>query len=422
MTAAPGKETEVDVLVVGAGPGGSATAYQLARRGVDVLLIDKAQFPREKVCGDGFTPRGVREMIEIGIDPTEPGFYRTEGLRVYRDHDMVLEMKWPKLHDFPDYGVVRTRNDFDDLCAQQAVKAGAQLWQQTEALEPVIDDDGWVAGAKVKQAESEDGEEPHTIRARVVIAADGASSRFASHAGVKRDPSKPLAIAARRYYRMNRDLGPWLESWVDIWDGDDMLPAYGWLFPVGDGTVNVGCGLLNTYDRFKNVSAHKIFDLFVEQLPPEWGVDEDHAEGKFLSGPIPMGINRTPVAMPGLLLIGDAAGIVNPFNAEGIAYAMESGRMAANLVADSLTAGKPALAQMYPTLLKEQYGQYFSIASTWARWIGNPKFMHFGTKHGLHRKWLMKFALRLMSNLTDGPQGGTQDKLIYALEKLGKAS
>jgi flavin-dependent dehydrogenase len=122
------------------------------------------------------------------------------------------------------------------------------------------------------------------------------------------------------------------------------------------------------------------------------------------------------------LLIGDAAGIVNPFNAEGIAYAMESGRMAAGLVADSLVAGRPALAQMYPAMLREQYGRYFSIGSTWARWIGNPKFMHFGTKHGLHRKWLMTFAMRLMANLSDGPQGDVQDKIMYALELLGKAA
>src|SRR5207249_1100618 len=133
-----------------------------------------------------------------------------------------------------------TRHDFDQVLAGRAQKAGARLVERTEALAPVIVD-GWVSGARVRNLE-EPNERPREVRARFVIAADGAASRFAGPAGVRRDHTQPLGIAARRYYRVDHDPGPWLESWLDLWEGDKLLPGYGWLFPLADGTANVGAG------------------------------------------------------------------------------------------------------------------------------------------------------------------------------------
>src|SRR5439155_3672763 len=144
------------------------------------------------------------------------------------------------------------------------------------------------------------------VRARFVLAADGASSRFAGQAGVRRDPTRPLGIAARRYYRMDRPMVPMLEAWLDLWEGDAIMPGYGWIFPLPDGMVNVGAGLLNTFRRFKEISARKLMDYFVADLPPEWGITEENAISPILSGPIPMGMNRHPLAVPGMLLVGDA--------------------------------------------------------------------------------------------------------------------
>ncbi|MGQ0669480.1 MAG: geranylgeranyl reductase family protein [Actinomycetota bacterium] len=411
---------DTDVLVVGAGPGGSAAAYHLARHGVDVLLVERAAFPREKVCGDGLTPRGVTAMLRMGIDPDEPGFERTIGLRVY-SRRTKLELLWPDLNDFPSYGLVRTRMDFDELLARRAEKAGARLMERTEAVSPLLSD-GWVTGAMIRTPDAGDGSATTEVRARFVLACDGASSRFAGQAGVRRDATRPLGIAARRYYRIDRHPGPWLEAWMDLWEGDSLLPGYGWLFPLTGGTVNLGAGLLNTFKNFKDVSAQRVFDAFARMLPPEWNIGEESAEGRVLSGPLPMGMNRVPQAVPGMLVIGDAAGLVNPFNGEGIAYAMESAELAAELVHEALVKSRPGLAHMYPTALQQRYGRYFHIGRNFVRLIGNPAAMKAFTDYGLPREWLMKFAMRFMANLTDGRSGGAQDKLIYVLERLAPAS
>jgi geranylgeranyl reductase family protein len=409
-------------LVVGAGPSGSAAAYHLARHGVDVALVEKSSFPREKVCGDGFTPRVVKALLEMGVDTDDPGFVRVDGLRVY-GRNCVLELGWPDLSSWPSYGLVRTRLDFDHLLATRAVKAGAALWERTEAVAPVAEGD-WVVGATLRETGNGKKEvdlPTRSVKARFVIAADGASSRFGAQAGVRRDPTRPLGIAARRYYRLERPQQPWLEAWMDLWEGDAILPGYGWLFPLEGNVANIGAGLLNTFKGFKDLSAQHVFDVFVRSLPSEWGANEETAAGRILSGPLPMGMNRRPLAIPGMLVVGDAGGLVNPFNGEGISYAMETGKIAAELVYESLVKNRPGLAHVYPTVLRERYGRYFYIGRKFVRAIGKPEVMRTLTKYGLPREWLMRFALRFLANLTDGRQGDVQDKLMYALERLAPA-
>jgi geranylgeranyl reductase family protein len=403
---ATGDRTDVDVLIVGAGPAGAAAAHHLSRRGVDVVCVDKARFPREKVCGDGLTPRGVRALQGMGVDPGEPGYVRIEGLRVYGP-TVRLNLPWPKLDAFPDYGVVRTRHDLDHILIQRAVKSGARLWEGTEATEPLVDD-GWVVGARVQRADGR----PETVRARYVLAADGAASRFAQKAGVRRVADRPLGVAARRYYRSPREQGSWFESWFDLWENGVILPGYGWIFPVGDGILNVGAGLLNTTSYFKEISPRRMLDVFLRGLPEEWGIAEENAAGEVLSGPLPMGMNRRPLALPGLLLLGDAGGVVNPFTGEGIAYAIESGEVAAELVHEALATGRPGLAHAYPIEMRRRYGRYFTVGRAFARAIGNPTFMRLSVLHGFPRERLMRFALRILANLTDGREGDLDDKVM----------
>jgi geranylgeranyl reductase family protein len=380
-------------------------------------MVEKAAFPREKVCGDGLTPRAVVQLRRLGIDVDDPRFERHGGLRIY-SRRVTLELPWPDLEDFPGFGLVMTRTEFDQLLARHAEKAGAHLMEHTEALAPV-QDDGWVTGATIRRGE--DGPQT-TVRARFVIAADGAASRFASQAGVRRDAAKPLGIAARRYYRIERHPGPWLEVWMDLWEGDAILPGYGWLFPLADGSVNLGAGLLNTFRDFKDLSAQRVFDAFWRMLPAEWNVDEASAEGRVLSGPLPMGFSRTPAAVPGMLVVGDAAGMVNPFNGEGIAYAMEAGEIAAELIHDALVNDRPGIAHLYPAILRERYARYYRIGTNFVRAIGHPPVMQALTDYALPQEWLMRFMLRLMGNLTDGRKGDGRDKLMYALERMTPVS
>jgi len=407
------EQLDVDALIVGAGPGGSTAAYHLARHGMNVLMVEKASFPREKVCGDGLTPRAAVQLRRLGIDVDDPRFERHRGLRIY-SRRVTLELPWPDLEDFPGFGLVMTRSEFDELLARHAEKAGARLMEQTEALAP-IQDDGWVSGATIRRGE--DGPET-AVRARFVIAADGAASRFASQVGVRRDAAKPLGIAARRYYRIDRHPGPWLEVWMDLWERDTILPGYGWLFPLADGSVNLGAGVLNTFRDFKDVSAQRVFDAFWRMLPAEWNVNEGSAEGRVLSGPLPMGFSRTPAAVPGMLVVGDAAGMVNPFNGEGIAYAMEAGEIAAELIHDALVSDRPGIAHLYPAILRERYARYYRIGTNFVRAIGHPPVMRALTDYALPQEWLMRFMLRLMGNLTDGRKGDGRDKLMYVLERM----
>lgn len=409
----------VDVLIVGAGPGGSTTAYHLARAGLDVMLVERSTFPREKVCGDGLTPRAVNALGRMGIDVDDAGFERHGGLRIY-SRKVTLELPWPTLESYPGFGLVRTRAEFDELLARRAEKAGAVLRERAEAVSPIVDG-GWVTGARVRSVDEPDAE-PRDVQARFVIAADGASSRFAAQAGVRRDPGRPLGIAARRYFRTERHPGPWLEVWMDLWDGDVIMPGYGWLFPLGDGMVNVGAGLLNTFKSFKDVSAQRVFDAFVRMLPADFGVNEASAEGRTLSGPLPMGFSRAPSAVPGMLVVGDAAGLVNPFNGEGIAYAMESGELASELIGAALVRDRPGLAHVYPAILHERYGRYYSVGRVFVKMIGEPRVMRILTDYGLQVRPLMRFLVRLMGNLSDGKQGGAQDKLMYALERIVPAA
>ncbi len=412
-------DAEADVIVVGAGPAGATTAFYLAQSGLDVLLLDKSRFPREKVCGDGLTPRAVKTLVGMGISVSEQdGWVRNKGLRVI-GAGKRLELPWPELASYPGYGLVRTRLDLDETLARRAQQAGARLLEGVTVTGPVRDErSGRITGVAAKAA---DGGGERTYRARVVVAADGNSSRLSVAMGLRKRDDRPLGVAVRTYYRTHRHDDDYLESWLDLWDGDRLLPGYGWIFGMGDGTSNVGLGLLNTSAAFGHTDYHALLRKWLKGMPAEWGFTEENRTQPIRGAALPMGFNRTPHYYQGLLLVGDAGGMVNPFNGEGIAYAMESGEILARAIVQALARSRRAETERvlagYPDALSQAYGGYYALGRTFVKLIGKPTLMRIATKHSMGRPALMRFALKLLANLSD-PRGDASDRLVNGLSRL----
>jgi menaquinone-9 beta-reductase len=407
--------SSTDVLVIGGGPAGASAAYWLARFGHEVTIVERKTFPREKTCGDGLTPRAVHQLNEMGLGDQLAQFHRYNGLRA-TGMGRQLELQWPSHPVYPQYGYVVRRRELDTMVARNAVAAGATLLEGHEALQPIVDR-GFVRGAVVQPPTGE----PIEIRARYVVVADGANSRFGRSLGTFRTREWPYGTAIRTYWESPRHAEPWIESALDVKDRNgNPMPGYGWIFPVGDGTVNIGVGLLSTFREFKSVNTTHLLDAYAHQVADRWEIQADKPECKATSGRIPMGGSVGPKAGPSYLVIGDAAGSVNPFNGEGIDYAYETARMAAQVLHEALDAGDPTALQRYPSLLDDEYGEYFKVARLFARVIGRPALMRELTRAGMHSRTLMEWVLRIMANLLRPDELGPAEMAYKAAAKLVK--
>ncbi|MFI6699177.1 geranylgeranyl reductase family protein [Streptomyces sp. NPDC050509] len=435
------RETEAEVIVVGAGPAGSAAACHLARAGVDVLLLEKSHFPREKVCGDGLTPRAVHQLIRMGVDINAPGWMRSRGMRWVAGSRQV-HIEWPSSGSYPDFGLSRSRHDFDDILAQHAAAAGARLHNGVKVTHPVLDRSGRVTGvsgvsvpagpkgpkeskeSKESKGAKESGE-PTVYRAPIVIAADGASARLALALGLQRDENRQLATAARRYYRSpERSQDEYLELWADLRlpGTDRYLPGYGWIFPMGDGRVNVGLGAL-PHRRYGKVELRTALDEWLARTPYAWGLREENAEGPVRSAALPMGFNRHPLYTRGLLLVGDSGGMISPWNGEGIAQALEAGEVAAGSAALALALPQGPKRERvllnYPVEMTRRWGRYYRLGNTVADLVfSRSGFQPVLNRYVLGSPFLLKTLARLLTDLTDKPSRDTIDHLINTAVRL----
>ena len=408
------RQLEADVLIVGGGPAGAASGYWLAQHGLQPVIVERKHFPREKTCGDGLTPRAVKQIDDMGLGKQLERFHRYDGLRATA-HGKALELHWPSHPIYPQHGYVVRRRELDAMVALNAQSSGAILLQGHEALSPILDN-GRLLGASIID---HDTNEAFEIRSKFVIIADGANSRFGRALGTSRTKAWPYGTAIRTYWQSPRHAEPWIESALDVKDRQgNSMPGYGWIFPVGDCTINIGVGLLSTFKKFKDVNTTHLLDSYAHVVADSWGINPDHPECKATSGKIPMGGSVGPKVGANFLVIGDAAGSVNPFNGEGIDYAYETARMAASVLNDALVSGDEKAILQYQKLIDDEYGQYFKVARLFARVIGRPVLMRELSRVGIQSHTLMEWVLRIMANLLRPDEMGPAELAYKAAAQL----
>ena len=371
-----------DVVVVGAGPAGSAAAAWAARAGHDVLVIDSAVFPRDKTCGDGLTPRAVTELRKLGLCEWLDTHIRHHGLRM-SGFGGEVEVRWPG-PSFPSHSSAVARTELDDRIRRVAEAHGARMLLGVKAVDVSRDE-----RQRVRSVLLADGTE---VTCRDLIVADGARSTLGRTLGRQWHQETVYGVAARGYLASPRHGDPWMTSHLELRSPEGaVLPGYGWIFPLGNGEVNIGVGALSTTKRPADLSLRSLISHYTDLRRDEW--DFTGEPRAVTSALLPMGGAVSGVAGPNWMLIGDAAACVNPLNGEGIDYGLETGRLAAERIGDA------DLTQTWPALLSSHYAQGFSVARRLALLLTFQRFLPTTGPIAMRSTRLMTTAVRVMGNL-----------------------
>ncbi|MGH3530789.1 MAG: menaquinone reductase [Mycobacterium sp.] len=377
-----GMDSSADVVVVGAGPAGSAAAAWAARAGRDVLVVDSANFPRDKACGDGLTPRAVAELERLGLGEWLDARIRHRGLRM-SGFGGEVEVDWPG-PSFPSTGSAVARVELDDRIRKVAEDSGARMRLGVKAVGVHHDSAGRVVSVVLADGAA--------ARCRELIVADGARSTLGRVLGRRWHQQTVYGIAARGYLATPRSEEPWLTSHLELRSPDGaVLPGYGWIFPLGNGEVNIGVGALSTSKRPADLALRPLMSYYTDLRRDEWGfTGQPRAVSSAL---LPMGGAVSGVAGPNWMLIGDAAACVNPLNGEGIDYGLETGRLAVEVL------GSGDLSKVWPHSLQSHYGRGFSVARRLALLLTFPRFLPAAGPVAMRSTALMEIAVRVMGNL-----------------------
>ncbi len=375
-----------DVLVVGAGPAGSAAATWSARLGRDTVLVDAASFPRDKTCGDGLTPRAIAELDRLDLGDWVRSHTVNRGLRA-AGFGQELLLPWPG-GSRPDHGSAVPRTELDNKLRDAALAAGAAGVEGARAIDVKRGTDGSVSAVVFKTAAGQ-----QTIRCRQLIVADGVRSPLGRVLGRQWHRETVYGVAGRSYVKSGRGDDPWISSHLELrGESGELLPGYGWIFPLGQDQVNLGVGALATAKRPANLQIRPLMEYYASLRRVDWDLAGELQLPT--SALLPMGGAVSGVSGPNWILIGDAAGCVNPLNGEGIDYGLETGRLGAEL----LLSGGP-LTQAWQSTLTEHYGPAFSIARRLASLLTVPRFLPAAGPVGMRSHRLMTVALRVMGNL-----------------------
>jgi len=375
-------EVAAEVVVVGAGPAGSAAAAWAARSGREVLVVDMAEFPRDKACGDGLTPRAVLELRRLGLGDWLDGHIRHHGLRM-AGFGADVQVPWPG-RSFPAVSSAVPRTELDDRIRKAAEASGAGMLLGRKAVDVARDRAGRVEAVLLA-----DGTR---VRCRWLIVADGARSPLGRALGRRWHRQTVYGVAVRGYLPSPRSAEPWISSDLELRSPEgQVLPGYGWIFPLGNGEVNIGVGALATARRPADVALRALIRRYADLKQDAWGFTG--APKAVASALLPMGGAVSGVAGANWMLIGDAAGCVNPLNGEGIDYGLETGRLAASVLGDT------RIRTTWPALLQEHYARNFSVARRLGLLLTVPRFLPMTGPVAMRSARLMSVAVRVMANL-----------------------
>jgi geranylgeranyl reductase family protein len=381
---------ETDVLVVGAGPAGSAAAAWAARGGADVVLADAAVFPRDKTCGDGLTPRAIGELQRLGLEDWLRAHTVNQGLRAH-GFGQTLLLPWPG-GTLPAWGSAVARAELDDHLRTTAIKAGAVAVDGARAVDVRMEGDR-VAAVRLRTPSG-----TSEVRCRRLVVADGVRSPLGKVLGREWHRETVYGVAGRAYVESAMSDDPWISSHLELRGQDGpggrgrVLSGYGWIFPLGTGEVNIGVGTLATAKRPADIAIKPLMAHYADQRREDFQLSGELRMPT--SALLPMGGAVSQVAGPNWALIGDAAGCVNPLNGEGIDYGLETGRLVAEMMSE-----REDLAEAWPALLRGHYGEAFSIARRLAGLVTVPRLLPTVGPAGMRSDWLMTLALRWMGNL-----------------------
>ena len=391
----------VDLAVIGAGPAGAAAAIQAARQGASVAVFDKAEYGRDKVCGDGLTPRAVGALNELKIDMEDA--HHIDGLRMIANKT-ERELLWPGTSRFPAHGAVWPRRRLDAALIDAAAEAGADIRWKSEAL-PTLD------GSRVVGVEA-NGKK---FTAAMTVVATGAPGAVARMLGAERDPNEPFGLAIRTYATTPRHADRHLEACLTIKDEfGTSIPGYGWMFPCGDGTVNIGVGALSTMKGFKSLNLNKLLASYRSLVQDSWEIGPNMERPR--AWRLPMSTQKRHGE--GWVAIGDAAGLVNPMNGEGIDYGLESGMLASDLFIQN-----PATApETYDLEVGERFDSFLRTGRRFSFLIGHPWILNTGLRMAVGTDAIAKITLQVMGNLVDSDTPGAAGKVLNLTDKaLGLA-
>jgi menaquinone-9 beta-reductase len=387
-----------DIAVIAGGPAGAATAMRAARQGARVVLLEKGPHGRDKVCGDGLTPRAVAALNELEIPLA--GAHLIDGLRMIAGKQ-VRELPWGSPGDrFPPYGAVWPRKRLDAALIDAAVAAGADVRFGTEG-DVRIDDDGRATGVRTRHGD---------IDADLVVAATGAPGAVSRALGADRDPNEPFGLAIRAYVESPRHADRHIEACLTVKDqSGTWVPGYGWMFPCGDGTVNIGVGALSTMKGFKSLNLNTLLESYRAIVQDSWSIGPNLERAR--AWRLPMSVVKRHGA--GWVAVGDAAGLVNPMNGEGIDYGLESGMLAADLfLKDPATA-----TDEYDRILGERFDGFLRTGRRFAFLIGHPRLMRTGLRVAVGTEKIAQITLQVMGNLVDSSTPGAAGTTMKLADK-----